>query len=144
MWQEFFETKEPKPIFGLPASASEISEAERLLGTPFPSSLASLLGESNGIHGEYGLGLLWEAERIAADNAAFRMNADFLELYMPFDCLLFFSDAGNGDQFAFSVLNGQCRRDDVFVWNHEDDSRTWVAPNLKTFYDWWLSGRIQV
>jgi len=61
---------------------------------------------------------------------------------MPFDCLLFFADAGNGDQFAFAILNGESRRDDIFVWNHEDDSRCWVALRLDTFYEGWLTGRI--
>jgi hypothetical protein len=28
------------------------------------------------------------------------------------------------------------------VWNHEDDSRTWVAPNLAKYLEWWLTGRI--
>lgn len=144
MWRQFFDEKEPNATFRTPASASLIFEVEQSLGARLPTSLASLLSESNGVEGEYGLGLLWEVERISADNAAFRSNPDFLNLYMPFDCLLFFADAGNGDQFAFSLLNGQCRRDDVFVWNHEDDSRNWVAPDLKTFYDGWLSGRIQV
>jgi len=63
-------------------------------------------------------------ERIAADNVGFRSNADFRELYMPFDPLLFFADAGNGDQFAFPRTPP---RDEVFVWDHEDDSRRWVA-----------------
>ncbi|MDQ4123150.1 MAG: SMI1/KNR4 family protein [Acidobacteriota bacterium] len=63
---------------------------------------------------------------------------------MPFDSLLFFADAGNGDQFAFRILKGEIRRNDVFVWNHEDDSRTWVASNLKQYLQWWLSGKLQI
>ena len=54
------------------------------------------------------------------------------------------ADAGNGDQFAFVVLDGEVRRDDIFVWNHEDDSRSWVAPRLEAFYEWWLIGRIEL
>ncbi len=52
---------------------------------------------------------------------------------MPFDCLLFFADGGNGDLFGYSILNGIVQRDDIYVWNHENDSRTWVAPSLKIF-----------
>jgi hypothetical protein len=24
------------------------------------------------------------------------------------------------------------------VWDHEQDSRTWVAPSLRTYLEWWL------
>jgi hypothetical protein len=60
---------------------------------------------------------------------------------MPFDPLLFFADAGNGDQFAFVLRD---RRKDVFVWDHETDSRKWVAPDLGSYLTWWLDGRIRV
>jgi hypothetical protein len=109
-----------------------------------PADLAEVLLESNGIDGEYGLGLIWPAERIVADNRRFREYRDFRELYMPFDPLLFFADAGNGDQFAFVILDGAVRRPDVFAWDHENDSRTWVAPSLKTYLEWWLTGRLKL
>ena len=35
-------------------------------------------------------------------------------------------------------------RADIYTWNHEDDSRTWVAPNLETFVTWWTSGKITI
>ena len=50
---------------------------------------------------------------------------------MPFDNLFFFSDAGNGDLFCYSILkNGIIEKTDIYVWNHEDDSRTWAAASL--------------
>ena len=63
---------------------------------------------------------------------------------MPFDPLLFFGDAGNGDQFAYAIHEAQVRRNDIFAWDHETDSRTWVAPSLERYLEWWLSGRINV
>ena len=84
---------------------------------------------------------MWSLERIVADNAFFRGNADFGELYMPFDPLLFFADAGNGDQFAFVWTP---RRDEVFAWDHETDSRRWVAPSLETYLRWWLGGDLKL
>ena len=45
---------------------------------------------------------------------------------MPFDSLLLFGQLGNGDLFAHPVLDGAVR-EDVFVWDHEDDSRTWYG-----------------
>lgn len=60
---------------------------------------------------------------------------------MPFDPLLFFGDAGNGDQFAFRLVSG-LRDKDIYVWNHENDSRTWVGPSLSRYLEWWADGRI--
>ncbi len=106
-----------------------------------PLDLAAFLAESDGLTGEYGLGLVWPLARIVEDNLMFRTFEDFASLYMPFDPLLFFADAGNGDQFAF-----RWRADliDVFVWDHENDSRTWVASNLKQYLEWWLNGKIKL
>jgi hypothetical protein len=63
---------------------------------------------------------------------------------MSFNSLLFFADAGNGDQFAFAIRNGQIRSSDVYVWNHENDSRNWVAPSLEKYLTWWLDGSIEI
>ncbi len=107
-------------------------------------SLRELLSETDGVLGEYDLPLIWTLSRIVEDNLHFRANANFKTLYMPFDCLLFFSDGGNGDQFAFAIQNGEVRRSDIFVWNHEDDSRTWVASNLKSFLTGWITGTLNI
>jgi hypothetical protein len=107
-----------------------------------PEELRTLLEEADGIVGEYGLGVVWPIARIIEDNLTFRGSKEFRDLYMPFDCLLFFGDAGNGDQFAYSLAGGEIRRDDIFAWDHENDSRTWVAPSLSTYLEWWLTGRL--
>ena len=66
-------------------------------------------------------------------------------MYMPLDHLLFIADAGNGDQFAFPIsADGTIHRPDVFVWSHEDDSRRMVAPSLKFYFEWWLSGQLKI
>lgn len=66
----------------------------------------------------------------------------FLWRIPPFDPLLFFGDAGNGDQYGFVILDGVVRQGDVFVWNHENDSRSWVAPSLERYLDWASSGTL--
>jgi hypothetical protein len=63
-----------------------------------PRQLAELLLECDGVTGEHDLGLVWPVERVKKDNLEFRSDPDFASLYMPFDPLLFFADAGNGDQ----------------------------------------------
>ena len=144
MWRDDLQRLSSDLTFKAPALDDEIDRIAQELGVTPPDELRSLLGESNGIEGEYGLSLLWDIARITEDNKRFRTSSDFADLYMPFDCLLFFGDAGNGDQFAFTILGGSIRRPDIFTWNHEDDSRSWIAPSLQTFYDWWLSGNITV
>lgn len=45
-----------------------------------------------------------------------RNIVDFKDLYMPFDCLLFFTDGGNDDLFGYSILNGKVQRDDIYMY----------------------------
>jgi hypothetical protein len=123
-----------------PASEADLQHCSELLGHPLPPALAELLRESDGIVGEYGLSLLWPASRVAQDNYRFRTDVSFRDLYMSFDDLVFFADAGNGDQFAISTRGPR----DVFVWNHGDDSRTWVATTPIDYLRRWVSGELKV
>ncbi len=143
-WREFVQSLTSDFTFQSSATLDEIEKAESSLGILFPDELKSLLQESDGIAGSYGSGLIWDVERIKKDNLNFRQFPDFKDLYMPFDHLLFFADAGNGDQFAFGILNRKIRNSDIFVWNHEDDSRTWVAPSLDVYLEWLLNGKLKV
>jgi hypothetical protein len=69
---------------------------------------------------------VWPVEQ----NLLFRSDSSFAQLYMSFDAFLFFGDNGGGDHFAF-VQTPQ--RPDIFVWEHETDSRRWVARDLKDY-----------
>jgi hypothetical protein len=145
MWKELIGAASSDFTFSDPAAWASVSLAESSLNVAFPAELRELLLESDGVEGEYGLNLIWPVERIVADNLRFRQSESFQRLYMPFSHLLFFGDAGNGDQFAFRICaNGRIERGDIFAWNHEDDSRTWVAPSLKEFFGWWAAGKIQL
>ena len=124
--------------FQPPASQDALSDAEASLGHSLPDDLARLLAESDGIDGEYGLGLLWRLGRIMTDNIRFRTHGQFRELYMPFDGLVFFADAGNGDQFGLSLSGDQ----EVYAWDHEDDSRTWIASSVMAYLEGWMTGKI--
>lgn len=141
VWRDRISSWTSNARFALPASDEDLGAAEVALGGPLPVQLREVLAESNGVWGEYDLGLVWPVDRIVSDNAMFRSNPDFASLYMPFDALLFFADAGNGDQFAFPC---RPRRDEIFVWNHEDDSRTWVAGSLRQYLQRWLDGTLQI
>ncbi|WP_002146948.1 SMI1/KNR4 family protein [Bacillus cereus] len=126
-----------------PAMKDELADIQKHLHVELPNDLYQLLQEINGIAGEYGE-FIWNASKIKTENMNMRNIVDFKDLYMPFDCLLFFADGGNGDLFGYSILNGMVQRDDIYVWNHENDSRTWIAPSLKTFMEWWESGKITI
>ena len=32
----------------------------------------------------------------------------------------------------------------LFLWNQENDSRTWTAPSLRHYLEGWLGGRLKV
>ena len=133
MWRKYLLELDVGLELAEPASAEAVARAERELGVNFPAELRELLLESDGVMDEYGTELVWPVERILDDNSMFRGTPDFADLYMPFDALLFFGDSGGGDQWAFTVLAGEVRKSDVFVWDHENDSRTWAAGSLRTF-----------
>jgi hypothetical protein len=143
MWLDKIREMTTHASFAAAANVPQLDSLEKALNVALPSELRTLLLESDGVRGEYSIDLVWPTQRIATDNSLFRSEPNFRELYMPFDHLLFFADAGNGDQFAFPILSGGVSHD-VFAWNHENDSRTWVAPSLGKYFEWWLSGRIKL
>ena len=143
-WRRHVASLTPHAAFSPPVDDATLREAEGRLGVRLPQALRSLYTQSNGVRGEHELDLVWSVERMVADNLTFRTRPEFAALYMPFEPLLFFADAGNGDQFAFAILAGEIRRPDVFVWDHETDSRTWAAPDLRRYLEWWLTGRLEV
>lgn len=113
-----------------PAIAAFLADIEEQLGQPIPLPLRALLTETDGIAAHYGTEFIWTSERILTENLDFRRSEQLKTLYMPFDSLMFFGDNGGGDQFAFVRTP---ERDDVFVWDHETDSRTWISPSLERF-----------
>ncbi|NXY96848.1 SMI1/KNR4 family protein [Streptomyces sp. BR123] len=137
MWREQILEATADAELGAPAGEGALAAVERALGQSLPPQLAALLRECNGVRGRYGLDVVWSAERIAKANADFRAARDFAELYMPFEPLMFFGDNGGGDQFAF-VRTPQ--RNEVFVWDHETDSRYLVSYGLDQYIQRALRG----
>ncbi len=99
MWRELIRDLDPQSIFFPGATTLQLTALEKALSITLREELKSLLMESNGVRGEYELRLIWSAEEIVQRNLDMR-NAVFRESHMPFENLLFFADAGNGDQFA--------------------------------------------
>ena len=143
MWKNIIHSISSNLSLKNPATNDELTDIQQCIHVELPNDLYQLLKETNGIEGEYG-DFIWSALKIKTENMNMRNIADFKDLYMPFDCLLFFADGGDGDLFGYSILNGIVQRDDIYVWNHENDSRTWVAPSLEIFMEWWKSGKITI
>jgi hypothetical protein len=116
--------------FHEPAAETVVADVERRLRARLPQQLRELLLETDGVQGAYGLGLVWPLGRIASDQ--------------PFDDLVCFADAGNGDRFAFALTAGAIDGPDVMVWDHEDDSRTRVASDFDGYLRGWLSGELTI
>jgi hypothetical protein len=135
MWKEKLQKRMDDVKFNPPASSDDIAVAEATLQVRFPKDLQDLLKEADGIAGLYGVELIWSTKHIGKMNSELRTKPDFKEMYMSFDELLFFGDAGNGDLFAYTILSGAVRHDDIFMWNHENDSRVWIASSLDKYLE---------
>ena len=143
MWKECFKGISEDCTFSNPASNYEIAKVEELFNVRLPQELKEIMLETNGVRGIYDLGLVWSIDLIINENMRYRDDLSKVH-YMPFDNLIFFAESGIGDLFGFPVVgNGICK-DDVFVWNHEDDSRKWVAPSVSKYIEWWLNGVIKI
>ncbi|MBT2545069.1 SMI1/KNR4 family protein [Streptomyces sp. ISL-44] len=113
-----------------PADPSQLERVEEALGQALPDPLRDLLLQANGVSDEDGTDVIWSTDQIIETNLAFRDEPSYRSLYMPFEPLMFFGESGGGDQFAFVRTPS---RDDVFVWDHETDSRLWISPGLESF-----------
>jgi hypothetical protein len=142
-WIEFLKSISDDFVFTKGVTDQALAETESILGFSISSELHDLLKETNGVESKSAhLLFILSIERIKQDNLEMR-NSQSMDLYMPFDDFLFFADCGNGDKFGFPIVkNGRIRKD-VFMWNHEDDSRSWCAPTLRTFIQWWNDGKIK-
>ena len=144
MWRELIKHLEPQAVFVPGATAERLSELEQSLGVLLPDDLRSLLSESDGVKGEYGLHLIWSTDEIEELNLERREHSGFLSTYMPLDSLLFFTDAGDGEMFALGIIDGSIQKPFVYVWNPINDSRTWVASSIRHYLESWLSGKLKL
>lgn len=156
-WKEFIQTINISRglskyilVFHPPASRQEIDECSERLGVVFPAELESLLFQTNGVRervstaaGEVDSGyFLFPVERILEINTFLRtQTADYA---MPLDSLLFFADDGFGDYFGFAIVRGKVPHSRIYFWNHEDDSRLFIAPSLEYFVENSLLGKIKL
>jgi hypothetical protein len=117
-----------------PASAEEIANAEKALGCPLPGELREVYQQSDGIWAHYGTDLIMPIHEVLKENERLRHSPLLRDLYMPFDHLLVFGGTGNGDFLFFPIRIDGSVSTDVFLWDHETDSRSYFANNLKDLF----------
>lgn len=120
---EQFTRANPYMKLNPPAIEQEICEIEEKLQIIIPEDLKGLLREING--DDF---LLFSAKQIVETNLEMRTQ----KCFMPLDCLLFFGTDGSGNYYGFPITCEDGVRDDnVYMWDHEYDSREWKAGSLE-------------
>jgi hypothetical protein len=130
--------------FNPSASNEQIGEAETFFGHRLPDELDELYRQTNGIIEKDWGEFIFSIEKLINQNQEFRNNPDFDDIFMPFDNLLFFSSAGNGDYFCYPITKDKTCGKDIFVWNHETDERICVTYSLDKFIKGWLTSEIAI
>ena len=114
MWREYIQNLSDDYAFYEPADEKALIKAESSLGLTLPTALRELLKETNGLHERSAyLEFIFPIARIEEDNLSMRKSPD-INFYMPFDHLLFFADAGNGDKFGFPNISRRHMRTESF------------------------------
>ncbi len=124
------------------ATPDAIAAAETTLGCKLPDELKQLYSETDGLFAHYGANLIMPLHDALKENETLRCTPDLRELYMPFDHMLVFGGAGNGDLFFFPIHADGSLAPEVFIWDHESDSRSYFANNIKDFFLRYATGLI--
>lgn len=136
-WREFLSAFQGTFTFEPGVSASQIREAERLLGSGLPSSIASLLAESNGIYWqEFHYHLTWSLAELIKVNLSARKDPNRGAFV---DAVIF---AGDGAGSSFFVKNFPGSQP-VFTWYPTEDARVLVAPNIRDWARRWVTGALK-
>jgi hypothetical protein len=142
-----------RPEFFSAASPADIAAVETALNATLPTSLSSLLQDTDGVMdmlaidgGDWfeSMWLIWPAAELLARNRALRAEQAERSSQQDFSVLVCFADAGtDGILFAFPITAGVCQPE-VLVWHPLRDTLTPLAPSLEDFLHGWLTGMISV
>jgi SMI1 / KNR4 family (SUKH-1) len=124
-WRVLAQAASLRLVTPAPAEAA-VADAERVLGSRLSESLRDLYAHSDGLTDEWGYAYVLPISELRQQNQYFRMA--FGDLYMSFDDLILFGQLGNGDMLFQPRVPQD--NENVFVWDHEDDSRAWRATDV--------------
>lgn len=130
MWKNFIANINSDLEFNFPICEKDLLDVEAILNISFPKDLKEFLYESDGLKNSTAI---WSIENIKKNNLFLRTSDIITETYMPLDCFLFFGDAGNGDCFAYAIINQSIYQNNIYIWDHENDSRKWIYDSLEAF-----------
>lgn len=99
-WKNYIRNISEEYHFKDPATRAAVDQIKEELHVQLPDKLVELFNETNGVYHELGYALIWSVDQIIKENLSLRNFEKHKDIYMPFDHLLFFADAGNGDLFA--------------------------------------------
>jgi len=118
----------------LPVPPDAIAAAEAALGCALPDDLKQFYADTDGVVANYGANLIMPLRTALEENETLRNSQDFRDLYMPFNHMLVFGNAGNGDLFFIPIRGDGSLAPNVFIWDHESDSRSYFANSIKDFF----------
>ena len=123
-----------KVSFREPVAAKELDALEREFRLQLPADYRALMLESGGVFDEYNCAIIDSVDSVLRINREAR--GDCYRFYMPLDHLFFVSSAfGNGDLLGYGFRRDGWETPSLYRWDHENDSRTWEAPDLKSWLD---------
>jgi len=130
-WRDRARICYPRVSLHPPVLPGALAEAEDKLGITLPEELKEIYAESDGVFMNTGANTIMPLEDMIAENLDLRDRDQYEDLYMPFDNLLFFGRAGNGDLWAFGIkANGKIDTLNLYGWDHETDARPWIARDI--------------
>lgn len=143
MWKDYLRGLSEVCMFQKAATEIELLSIKKGLHVDLPKKLIDLYHETNGVFGQYNIPFIWSTNQMVKENMIV-WNVAELENDKKTANLLFFSDAGNGDLFGYSLSLGKVQSEDIYVWNHEDGSKRVIVSSLEEFLKGWISGDISV
>jgi len=144
MWKDYLNSISNEFQFKAPATTTDLLLIKTELNVDPPNKLTDLYSETNGVYGNYGISFIWSTKQMVKENMYFWNVQEHRCSTKPLNNFLFFSDAGNGDLFGYSIKNGSIQTEDIYVLDHEDDSRRVVASSLEQFIKDWIGGKITI
>ena len=119
----------------LPATFEAIKELESSVGKGIPDDLKEFYKEMNGIWDAWYCFNIMPVEEVTEYNRKLKFD-ETANLYMSRADHLAFSHA-DGDYYFYAITPSGYRG--IFKWDHEDDSREYVCPDLKS----WVSKKFE-
>jgi cell wall assembly regulator SMI1 len=113
-----------------PAPKALILDSESKLGRTLPADLVALLSESNGFTTARGDSVIEPIDYIISDTLDLWSYED---LYIAPKTMVAFGGPGDGDRYFFPILPNGEYKDEVYLWDHETDSRKWISQSLADF-----------